>query len=164
MPLKKSQTKLKSAKVVEGSPIQTPDGGLMSLFKSAKLPAVTLNVEQFAFPETFLVTDARRIQAYKKNPETGWDLKDESGNKIPTGSFYIQLTLSDGDAAQQLVNSGLGLDGLTTIMCTVKKDIPLQKFVPNETLLKLVKPVVMLGFGGQQADRILLVAEDCEEV
>lgn len=164
MPLKKKSTKLTSAKVVEGNPIQTPDNGLMSLFKPAMLPAVTLNAEQFAFPETFLVMGSKRIENYEKNPATGWDLKDEHGNKTGLGTYSVRLTLADGDAAQKLVDAGLMLDGLTSITAILKKDVPLQKFVPGETLIKLVKPVVMLGFGGQQADRIELVAEDYKEV
>ena len=91
-------------------------------------------------------------------------MKDNAGNKSKTGTFSVRLDVADGDAAQNLVDSGLGLTGLSTIQVTINKDIPIQKFEPDSTLLKLVKPVVMLGFGGQQADRILLVAEDCEFV
>lgn len=165
MPLKKSKDiKLVSAKVVEGDPIQTPDKGLMSLFKPAMLPAVTLNVAQYAFPETFLVMDSHRIQEFEKNPNTGWDLKDSQGHKQPTGAYSVKLELTDGDAAQRLVDAGMAIDGLTAITAIIKKDIPLQTFVPGETLIKLVKPVIMLGFGGQQPDRIQLVAEDVKEV
>lgn len=164
MPLKKRTVKRTSTVVDEGEALQTPDKQLMSLFKTAMLPAVTLNVKQFAFPKTFLVTDVRRINEYEKNPETGWDLKDNQGNKKPTGKHFVSLQLADGDAAQKLVDAGLSLDGLTTIQCTIKKDMPVQDFEPNSTLVKLKKVVVMLGFGGQQADRLILEAEDCELV
>lgn len=164
MPLKKSNTKRTSAKIVEGSPIQSPTGEIMSLFKPAMIPAVTLNTEQFAFPNTFLVREKRRVPIYEKNPETGWDLKDDNGNKTATGEFAVRLQLADGDAAQQLVDAGLNLDGLTTVDCEIMKDIPLQKFEPDSTLIKLVKPVIMLGYGGQNVDRIILKAEDCELV
>lgn len=164
MPLKRREVKRQVVKIEEGNALQTPDNKPMSLFKSAMLPAITLNTEQFVFPKSFLVVQADRVAEYKKNKETGWDLKDSNGNKIKTGNFNVRLQLSDGDAAQKLVDAGLELDGLSTIQCTVKADKPLQNFVPNESLVKLIKPVVMLGFGGQQADRIILVAEDCELV
>ena len=163
MPLKKNSKKRTSAQVIEGKALQSPDGELMSLFKPAMLPAVTLNTEQFAFPETFLVRNFSRSDAYKKNVETGWDEK-VSGQKIKTGEHVIKLELSDGDAAQQLVNQGFDLDGLSIVRCVITKDIPLQKFENNSTLIKLIKPVVMLGFGGQTTDQLILKAEDCELV
>lgn len=164
MPLKRNNIERKSAVVEEGSPIRTPEGKLMSLFKPAMLPLVTLNTRQFIFPKSFLVTDAKRVPEYLKNPETGWDLKDDQGNKTQTGKYFVRLQVTDGDVAQDLVDKGLDLSSLSSIQCTIQKDIPLQSFEPNSTLIKLVKPVVMLGFGGQQADRILLVADDCELV
>lgn len=163
MPLKKSEVKMTTAKVVEGNPVRSE--GLMSLFSPAKLPLVTLNVEQFAFPKTFLVVEpAQRRAVYVKNPETGWDLKDSNGNKTKTGKYCVQLKLASGDVAQTLVDQGLALDGLTTVDCFIDDDLPVQEFEPKSTLVKLVKPVVMLGFGGQSADRIILRAEGCELV
>lgn len=164
MPLKRNNVQRKSAKVVEGKTLQTPDGQLMSLFDSAMLPSITLNVEQFAFPETFLVRNARRVNEYEKNPKTGWDLKDANGTKKATGKYDVALELADGELAQKIVDSGSDLDGLKTIQCTIKKDIPLQNFEADSTLVKLKKVVVKLGFGGQQVDRIVLEAEDCELV
>lgn len=164
MPLKRNDVQRTSAKVSEGVTLQTPDGQLMSLFDTAMLPAVTLNIEQFAFPESFLVRDARRTSVYEKNPKTGWDLRDSSGNKKPTGKYYVTLQLADGHLAQQVVDSGSDLDGLKTIQCTIKKDIPLQTFEIDSTLLKLKNVVVKLGFGGRQVDRIVLEADDCELV
>ena len=157
MPLKRKNVDLKSAKVDKGNPIQSPNNKLMSLFDKAKLPIITLNVEQFAFPETFLVVEASRIPVYEKNEETGWD-------KTKTGEYNVRLQVVDGDAAQKLVDAGLNVAGLSSIKLTITKDIPLQQFEPNSTLIKLKKVNVMLGFGGQQSDQIVLVAEDCELV
>lgn len=164
MPLKKHNVVRKVIPIKEGSVIQTPAGQPMTLFDSAMLPAVTLNVEQFAFPKSFVVKKASRIAEYKKDPETGWDLKDSSGVKTKTGRYFVSLQLADGEVAQDLVDKGASLDSLKTINCVITKDIPLQKFEPDSTLLKLVKPVVMLGFGGRQVDRLVLKAEDCEMV
>lgn len=164
MPLKRKNVDLKSAKVDEGNPIQSPNNKLMSLFDKAKLPIITLNVEQFAFPETFLVVEASRVPVYEKNEETGWDKKDANGNKTKTGEYNVRLQVVDGDAAQKLVDAGLNVAGLSSIKLTITKDIPLQQFEPNSTLIKLKKVNVMLGFGGQQSDQIVLVAEDCELV
>lgn len=162
MPLNRKNVNLKSAKVNKGNPIQSPDGKLMSLFEKAKLPAITLNVEQFAFPETFLVVDCSRVDVYEKNEETGWDKKDANGNKTKTGEHNVRLQVVDGDAAQKLVDSGLGITGLSSIKLTITKDIPLQEFEINSTLIKPKKVNVMLAYGGMQSDQIVLVAEDCE--
>lgn len=164
MPLNRKNVALKSAKVNKGNPVQSPDGKLMSLFEKAKLPAITLNVEQFAFPETFLVVDCSRVDVYEKNEETGWDKKDANGNKTKTGEHNVRLQVVDGDAAQKLVDSGLGITGLSSIKLTITKDIPLQEFEINSTLIKPKKVNVMLAYGGMQSDQIVLVAEDCEFV
>ena len=76
----------------------------------------------------------------------------------------MRLQVSDGDLAQLAVDNGTSFDGLNELQVTIKKDIPLQKFVPNESLVKLIKPSIMLGYGGNQADRIILLADDCEFV
>lgn len=164
MPLKKSQASktVKAYSGDEGSHLKLDVP--MSLFDQAKLPAVTLHADQFVFPKNFAVVDAKRVKEFEINQETGWALKDSSGNKKPTGNYFVKLMLVDGVLAQQAIDSGSSLSGLSTVQCTVHKDIPLQNFVPNETLVELIKPNVMLGFGGQQADRIVLVAEDCKEV
>lgn len=164
MPLKKknSDKDLKVIDVDEGNVIQTVDKQPMSLFDTAKLPLVTLNVKQFAFPEMFLVRDVKRIPVYEKNPETGWDLKDSNGNKTKTGEFYVRLELADADLAQTIVDKGQSLDGLKTIRCTVEQDIPLQQFEIDSTFVKLHGVNVMLGFGSRTVDRIVLRADSCE--
>jgi len=162
MPLNRKNINLKSAEVDKGNPVQSPDGKLMSLFDKAKLPAITLNVEQFAFPETFLVVEASRVPVYAKNEETGWDKKDANGNKTKTGEYNIRLQVVDGDAAQKLVDAGLNITGLSSIKLTITKDLPLQEFEINSTLVRPKKVNVMLGYGGMQSDQIVLVAEDCE--
>lgn len=163
MPLKKSNGKtLEVIDVDEGNVIQTPDKQPMSLFDSAMLPAITLNVKQFAFPKMFLVRDAKRVAVFKKNPETGWDLKDENGNKTKTGEFEVRLELADAGLAQTIADRGQSLDGLKTIQCTVSQDIPLQKFEIDSTFVKLHGVNVMLGFGGRNVDRIVLRANSCE--
>lgn len=166
MPLKKvKNTQIKTAKVEEGNPIRTPDGSLMSLYEKVKLPMVTLNIEQFGFPETFLVRSFQRVQKAEVNPDTGWD-KKVNGNKVFTSTYVIALTLSDGDVAQTLASQGQSLVGLSTVKCIVEKDIPLQTFREDETLLKLIHPVVMLTFNpdGQEPSKIVIHAEDAKEV
>lgn len=166
MPLKKSTKKLTANlnPVEEGSIIQTPDETPMSLFESALMPAITLHANQFNWPKTLLVTDVRRVALNEKNLKTGWDLKDANGNKKPTGEFVTRLTVANGDTAQMLVDMGQPVDGLSELQCTIMKDIPVQTFTAGETLIELVKPNVMLGFGGNNVDRIVLVAEDYKEV
>lgn len=166
MPLKRSSNKsIKNLNPVdEGSIIRTPDSTPMSLFELALMPAVTLHANQFAWPKTLLVTDVRRVALNEKNPKTGWDLKDSNGNKKPTGEFVTRLTVVNGDTEQVLVDMGQPVDGLSELQCTIAKDVPVQKFVIGETLIELVKPNVMLGFGGNKVDRIVLVAEDYKEV
>lgn len=164
MPLKRKEIKQKEVKINEGSVLQTPDKTKMSLFEKAKLPLVTLNAKQFQFPETFLVMDAKRVKLPEINPETGWNLKSEAGQTIYSEDYGIQLHVADGDAAQTLVDSGLPLTGLSTLQLTIIKDIPIQSFEPESTLLKPKGLVVMLGFGGQSADRIILKCDDVELV
>lgn len=164
MPLKRTNVKRQVVKVEEGNPLQTPDNQVMSLFSKAMLPAVTLNVEQFGFPKSFVVMSVERIDEVKRNPVTGWALKDSGGSKIKTGNHFMRLMLADGDLAQEVLDHNGTLDALKQIQCTITKDIPIQKFEPQVSLVKLVKPVVMLGFGGQNVDRIVLQAEDCELV
>lgn len=166
MPLKKRSKKLtaNSHPVSEGPIIQTPDGSPMSLFDKAKLPMLTLQGNQFNWPSSLVVMSAKRVPVYEINPDTGWKLKDDSGNGVTTGQFEIRLRVADGDLAQDAVDRGNSLDGLNQIQCTIKKDVPVEKFVPEETLIELVKPNVMLGYGGNQVDRIVLVAEDYKEV
>lgn len=166
MPLKKvKNTQIKTVKVDEGNPIRTPDGSLMSLYEKAKLPMVTLNVEQFGFPETFLVRSFKRVQDAEINPDTGWDKKVD-GKKVYKSTYSIALTLSDGDVAQTLAEQGQSLVGLSTVKCIIEKDIPLQTFAEDETLLKLIHPVVMLTFNsdGQDVTKIVIHAEDAKEV
>lgn len=165
MPLKLNRKKLSSAKIDAGNPVQTPDGSLMSIFQSAKLPMVTLSPQQFSFPETFLVTSAKRVDSGIINPDTGWAKRDNNKNKIKSGRFIVRLQVSNGDEAQKLVDAGMNIDGLSTIQLTIDKDIPLQKFKINETLVKPVGLVVMLGMGQfQNVDRLVLKARDCELV
>lgn len=166
MPLKKQDSKLTENPhpVAEGPIIRTINGSPMSLFSPAKMPMVTLHANQFEWPSTMLVVKADRVPVYEMNAETGWGAKNSSGDKIKTGEFQVRLQLVNGDIAQMMANSGQSFDGLSQIQCTLSSDIPVQKFVPNETLIKLVKPNVMLGFGGNNVDRIVLVAEGYEEV
>lgn len=144
--------------------LRTPNDSVMNLFDSAKLPMVTLNANQFKWPSSFLVRGAKRVKEYQVNPDTGWNLKNDNGDKVETGNYNVRLQVSDGDLAQLAVDNGTSFDGLNELQVTIKKDIPLQKFVPNESLVKLVKPSIMLGYGGNQADRIILLADDCEFV
>lgn len=166
MPLKKriKVVKKNPNQITDDVIIRTPDGGVMNLFDSAKLPMVTLSVNQFKWPNSFLVREAKRVKEFKVNPDTGWNLKTENGARVETGNFNVRLQVSDGDLAQLAVDNGTSFDGLTQLQVTIKKDIPLQKFVPDESLIKLVGPSIMLGYGGDQADRIILVANDCEFV
>lgn len=167
MPLKQNKKNLTANPnpVTEGAIIQTPEGKPMSLFSPAMLPAVTLNANQFAWPKTLLVmAPAKRMDINEVNPQTGWDAKDSSGNKIKTGQFKVRLTVANGDLAQLAVDNGEGLDSLSTLQCDIMKDVPTQTFVPFETLIELVEPVVMLGFGGQSADRIILRAASYKAV
>lgn len=165
MPLKvnKKVVRVNPNPVKEGNLVQT-GGSVMSLFESAKIPFLTLQANQFKWPKTLLVVKADRIPEYIKNEETGWDLKDSQGNKTKTGNYFVRLDVADGDNAQMIVDGGGVIDGLTSVECVIHKDIPLQNFVINETLIELVKPNVMLGFGGQSANRIKLIAEDYKEV
>ena len=166
MPLKKSVKKLlkNSHPVEEGAIIQTVTKEPMSLFEKALMPVVTLNANQFNWPESLLVVGAKRVPVYEKNAQTGWDLKDGDGHKKSTGDYVVRLSVVNGDTAQMLVNAGQLIEGLSELQCTINKDVPLQKFVLGSTLIKLVKPNVMLGFGGQNVDRIVLIADDYEEV
>lgn len=166
MPLKKSTNKITKNlnQVDEGVIIRTPDETPMSLFEPALMPAITLHANQFNWPKSLLVTGVRRVAVNEKNPKTGWDVKDDNGNKKQTGEFVTRLTVVNGDTAQVLVDMGQPVDGLSELQCTIAKDVPVQKFVLGETLIKLVKPNVMLGFGGNTVDRIVLVADDYEEV
>lgn len=166
MPLKKHVVAFKKNRhpVEDGVIVRTPSGSVMNLFDKAKLPMVTLEPNQFDWPSSLLVRKVDRVKDYKINPDTGWRQKNNNGDYVESGGFNVRLSVSDGDLAQLAIDNGNPIDGLSTIQVTIKKDIPLQKFVPDETLIKLVKPSVMLGFGGQQADRILLVADDCEMV
>ena len=168
MPLKKKNVKIKSVTVEEGNPLQ--DEELMSLFSGqrAKLPLLTLNVEQFAWPESFVVRYVKRVEEKETDFKTGWNKKDSSGNYITTGKFNVQLRLADGTAAQTLLDAGQDIQSLPVISCLVKADVPLEKFEEDSTLVKLVKPVVMLGLSveGKQGkwDHIKLVCEDLEFV
>lgn len=164
MPLKKRVKIVKKNPnpVTDAVDVRTPDGSVMNLFDSAKLPLVTLSPNQFKWPSTLLVRDVKRVKEYKVNPQTGWSLKDERGNRVETGNFNIRLQVCDGDLAQLAVDNGDSFDGLTQLQLTIRKDIPIQKFEPDVSLLKLIRPSIMLGYGGQQADRIILVADDCE--
>lgn len=166
MPLKKRTIKLTKNPnpVNEGSIIKTPSGEPMSLFERAKLPMVTLQANQFTWPKSLVVMEAKRVEERVVNPETGWNVKDENGDYETDGNYNIRLQVADGELAQAAIDRGSTLDGLNTLQCTIKKDIPIQKFVPQETLIELVNPNVMLGFGGSAADRILLVADDYKEV
>lgn len=166
MPLKKrvSVVKENPNRVEDEVIVRTPNGGVMNLFEKAKLPMVTLSANQFKWPSTFLVREVKRVKEYQINADTGWNLKNENGDKIETGNFNMRLQVSDGDLAQLAVDNGTSFDGLTQVQVTIKKDIPVQKFVPDESLIKLVKPSIMLGYGGSQADRIIILADDCEFV
>lgn len=166
MPLKKSNAKKRtSAKVTEGKTLQTPDGNLMSLFTPAMLPAITLNIEQFAFPENFLVRKVDRKVEYERDPQTGWDWRDASGNKKMLNAHYVDLLLASGTAAQKMADEGeTDFSTLNTVECKIMKDIPLQEFEVDTTLIKLVNPVVMLNYGGSSVNRLVLVAEDCKLV
>lgn len=166
MPLKKRTVKLTKNPnpVVEGSIIKTPSGVPMSLFEPAKLPMVTLQANQFTWPKNLVVMEAKRVEERIVNPETGWFLKDENGDYETDGNYNIRLQVADGELAQAALDRGSTLDGLNTLQCTIKKDIPIQKFVPQETLIELVNPNVMLGYGGSAADRLILVADDYKEV
>lgn len=163
MPLKKSNAKMATVKIDEGNALR--DDSIMSLFAPAKIPLLTLNTEQFAWPKTFLVVEpATRKPIYVKNPKTGWDLKDDNDKRTETGKFCVHVKLANGDIAQTLVDQGISLEGLTAVDCIIDDDIPVQTFEPQSTLLKLVKPTVTLGFGGFTVDRIIIHAEGVELV
>lgn len=162
MPLKRKSVKAKEGKVDAGDALQAEKR--MSLFEKAKLPLITLNSEQFHFPETFLIMEAKRIELPKINPETGWALKNASGEKVHSGNYGLQCKVVDGDAAQGLVDLGQSIAGLSTLTLTIEKDVPMQEIEPESTLVKPKKLVVMLGFGGQNVDRIVLKCKDVELV
>ena len=84
MPLKKRIKIIKENpnQITDDVIIRTPDGGVMNLFDSAKLPMVTLSVNQFKWPTSFLVREAKRVKEYQINPDTGWNLKSDNGAKI----------------------------------------------------------------------------------
>lgn len=145
MPLKKKKLQIKSAKIEEGSALQ--DEKLMSLFSGnkVKIPLLTLNTEQFAWPESFLVRYAKRVEEKVIDYRTGWNKKNSNKEYETTGNFNIQLSLSDGELAQLLADEGQDFTGLPVVQCLVKEDIPIEKFEAGSSLVKLVKPVVMLG-------------------
>lgn len=160
---KLEEIRTKSAKIEEGNPLR--DKKLMSLFagEQTKIPLLTLNAEQFAWPETFLVRSAKRVDEKVIDYETGWSKKGTNGKYFTTGNHNVQLILSDGDTAQTIANMGQNIIGLPTIKCLVEKDIPIEKFEENASLIKLVHPVVMLGVSwGYKWNHIKLVCEDVE--
>lgn len=162
MPLKKSSkllTKNPNPVKEQGNVVQTADGHLLSLTGTVPLPAITLNTEQFYWPESFVVMGASRVDLYKKDPKTGWNLKNENGDKIKTGQKGVRLMLADTGLAQSTIDRGGDLDGLPQIQCDFEEDFPLQDFKPQETTIKLKKPVLMLGYGGQAVDRLVIKAE-----
>ena len=137
----------------------------MSLFSETnlKMPLVTLNSDQFEWPETFLVRSAKRVDEKIIDYETGWGKKDDKGKYITTGEHNVQLTLSDGDEAQEMAYAGKNFKNLPIVSCIVKNDIPLDQFEIDRTLVKLVHPVVMLGVSwGYKWDHIKLVCDDVE--
>lgn len=167
MPLKKSSkslTKNPNPVKEQGNVVQTADGHLLSLTGAVPLPAITLNTEQFYWPESFVVMDASRIDLYKVNPKTGWNLKNENGDKVKTGQKGVRLMLADTGLAQATLSLGGDLDGLPQVQCDFDEDFPLQDFKPQETTIKLKKPVLMLTYGGTSTDRLVMKAEGYEIV
>lgn len=167
MPLKKSGSKLtKNPNPVkqQGNVIQTADGHLLSLTAPVPLPVVTLNTEQFYWPECFVVMVASRVDLYQKDSQTGWNVKDSNGNKIKTGKKGVRLTLADAGLAQSTLDRGGNIDGLPAIQCDIDEDLPLQDFKPEETTITLTKPVLMLAYGGQDVNRLVIKAEGYEIV
>lgn len=130
------------------------------------MPLVKLDPNQFKWPETFLVRSAKRVDEKVINYDTGWNKKDDKGNYITTGNHNVQLSLCSGDEAQEMINEGKNFKNLPVVSCTVKKDIPLEKFEDGLTLVKLVNLQVMLGMHMQgssiQWDHIKLVCDDVE--
>lgn len=127
------------------------DDDKLSLFSGTrlKMPLVKLDVDQFKWPETFLVRSAKRVDEKAINPETGWSQKDDQGNYVKTGRHNVQLELYDGDMVQKLAAEGISFENLPVVKCLVKEDIPLEKLEDGLTLVKLVEPVVMLGVSSQ---------------
>lgn len=167
MPLKKSGNKLtKNPNPVkeQGNVIQTADGHLLSLTAPVPLPVVTLNTEQFYWPDCFVVMSASRVDLYEKNRKTGWNKKTDDGNKIKTGEKGVRLMLADAGLAQSALDRGNDLDGLSQIQCDFDSDLPMQDFKPEETTIKLKKPVLMLAYGGQDVNRLVIKAEGYEIV
>lgn len=167
MPLKKPGNKLtKNPNPVkeQGNVVQTADGHLLSLTSMVPLPAVTLNTEQFYWPDCFVVMTASRVDLYKKNPKTGWNEKTDNGDKIKIGKKGIRLMLADAGLAQSTLDRGGDLDGLSQIQCDIDEDLPLQDFKPEETTITLKKPVLMLAYGGQDVNRLVIKAEGYEIV
>lgn len=151
--------------VDEGDIVQTPDHHVMALTHDVALPMVTLNANQFFWPSSWVVMDSRRVQVAEKDVQTGWNKKDITGHKITTDEYVVEFDLADTDLAEVTLASGGLLEGLPTVTCTVKKDLPLQDYVNQESTIKLIKPNVMLWFGsGNSLNGIKLVAEDCELV
>lgn len=122
------------------------DDDKLDLFSGTRLqmPLVKLDVNQFNWPETFLVRSAKRVDEKVINPKTGWSKKDDQGNPVKTGRHNIQLELYDGDLVQKLAAQGISFENLPVVKCLVKEDIPLEKLEDGLTLVKLVEPVVML--------------------
>lgn len=167
MPLKKVKKVVKANPnpVDEGDFIQTPDHQVLAMTHDVPLQLVTLNANQFYWPTSWVVMTKRRIQLPEKDPLTGWNKKDENGNKILTDQYADEFDLADADLAETVLEKGGVLDSLPTLTCTVYKDKPLQDYVEQESTIKLVKPNVMLWFGsGHSLNGIRLVAQDCELV
>lgn len=144
------------------------DDEKLSLFSGTrlKMPLVKLDVDQFKWPETFLVRKAKRVEEKVINPETGWYQKDDQRNYVTTGNHNVQLELCDGDLAQKLAADGASFEDLPVIKCLVKEDIPLEKLEDGLTLVKLVDRVVMLDIsqkgGGLIFDHIKLECKSLE--
>lgn len=167
MPLKKNK-KIITANpnpVDEGDIIQTPDHHILALTHDAPLQLVTLNANQFFWPESWVVMSARRTQLTEKNMQTGWAIKGADGKPIKIDQYVVTFELADTGLAETTLEKGGILDTLPTVQCTVNKDLPLQDYPEQEATIKLIKPNVMLWFGsGQKMNGIRLIAEDCELV
>lgn len=145
-----------------GEAVETPNGTPMPFTgKHFQMKYVTLNPEQFKWPESWYVIDVTEQDVTSYD-----DDKNTHGARRKT-----KLTIVDGDTAQVLISAGQPVETLAQIECVVwSGNKPIQDYSTPDTntFIKLIRPIPMLtwvaGVNGGSYSAIRFVADDYEVI